>query len=123
MPRPVDAIHSLATALRQLPLFSPRRDPDEEAQLYVKRALRATGEERPDVAIVFCQKALEIAPRNLAARLLIAHLYDHVLHDVDRAVEAYRKVITLAGYDASNPYCNAAQEALDTLVKRAHGEH
>jgi hypothetical protein len=38
---------------------------------------------------------------------------------VDRAVAAYRKVITLAGYDTENPYCAAARQALDALIKNA----
>ncbi|HEV8231026.1 MAG TPA: hypothetical protein VGQ75_01655 [Thermoanaerobaculia bacterium] len=119
MSRQTNAIQSLTTSLRQLPLFSSSRrgSEEEEVQLYVKRALRAAAEERYDVALVFCEKALLAAPGNLAARLLAGRLYDHVYEDVDRAVAAYRKVITLAGYDSSDPYCSAAREALDALVK------
>jgi tetratricopeptide (TPR) repeat protein len=91
--------------------------PDGEAKLYLRRALRAAAEERHDVALVFCRKALDLSPGDLAARLLLAWLYDRALGDVDQAVAAYRKVITLAGYDAANPYCVAAREALDVLVK------
>ena len=92
--------------------------PEGEAKLYLRRALRAASEERHDVAMVFCRKALDLSPADLAARLLLAWLYDRAFGDVDQAVAAYRKVITLAGYDATNPYCVSAREALDALVKK-----
>lgn len=117
MTRHPNAIHSFATSLRQLPFFSGRRDIGSEARLYVARALAAAAGERYDVALVFCDKALAADPANLAARLLVGRIYHHALEDVDRAVAAYRKVITLSGYDADNPYCAAAREALDALVK------
>jgi tetratricopeptide (TPR) repeat protein len=117
MARHPNAIHSLATSLRQLPFFSGRRDTGSEARLYVARALAAGAEERYDVALVFCEKALAADPANLAARLLVGRIYHHAIEDVDRAVAAYRKVITLSGYDPDNPYCAAAREALDALVK------
>jgi len=118
MSRNLNPINSLASTLRQLPLFSPSRHSSAgEARLYLQRALKAAAEERYDVAFVFCGKALDVEPGNLGARLLAGRLYDHVRSDVDRAVDAYRKVIALAGYDASNPYCAAARQALDALVK------
>lgn len=117
MSRNPSAINSLANSLQKLPLFgAPRPNSESEAQLYLQRALHAATEERYDVALVFCGKALDVAPGNLAARFLAGQLYDHVLHDVDRAVEAYRKVIALSGYDTANPYVAAAREALDALV-------
>ena len=117
MSRNFPAINSLASTLRQLPLFSASRVSSAgEARLYLQRALKAAAEERYDVAIVFCGKALDVEPGNLAARLLAGRLYDHARNDVDRAVEAYRKVISLAGYDESNPYCAAARQALDALM-------
>jgi tetratricopeptide (TPR) repeat protein len=122
MARHPNSIHALAESLRQLPFFSARRDTAGEARLYVRRALTAAAEERYDVALVFCEKALGAAPSNLAARLLVGRIYHHAVEDVHRAVEAYRKVITLSGYDADNPYCLAAREALDALVRNAEPE-
>ena len=122
MARHPTPINALASSLRQLPFFSARRDTDGEARLYVGRALTAAAEERYDVALVFCEKALAAAPGNLAARLLVGRIYHHAYEDVDRAVAAYRKVITLAGYDADNPYCRAAREALDELVRDVNAE-
>ena len=117
MSRNSHGINGLPNSLQKLPFFgSSRPNSESEAQLYVQRALRAASEERYDVALVFCAKAVDVAPGNLAARFLTGQLYDRVLHDVDRAVAAYRKVITLGGYDAANPYVVAARDALDALV-------
>ena len=117
MSRNFPVINSLASSLRQLAHFSASRPSSAgEARLYLQRALKAAAEERFDVALVFCGKALDVEPGNLGARLLSGRLYDHARNDIDRAVEAYRKVIALAGYDESNPYCAAARQALDALA-------
>jgi len=100
--------------------LSARRDP-EETRLYYRRACLAAAEERWDVALIFCGKALAIDPRDLPTRLLVARILDRGLGEVDGAVTAYRKVITLAAYDGRNPYCTAAKEALDALVQRQAG--
>jgi hypothetical protein len=68
---------------------------------------------------VFCLKAVAVAPRHLAARLLIARIHDKALGNLEAAVTAYKKVIALAGYDPNNPHCIAAREALDSLVQKA----
>lgn len=116
MSRNFHGVSGLPNSRPKLPFFGTARpDSESEAQLYLQRALQASDEERYDVALVFCEKVLEVAPGNLAARFLTGQIHD-VLHDVDRAVAAYRKVITLGGYDATNPYVAAAREALDALV-------
>lgn len=117
MSRNFPVFNSLASSLRQLAHFSASRPSSAgEARLYLQRALKAAAEERYDVALVFCGKALDVEPGNLGARLLSGRLYDHARHDIDRAVDAYRKVIALAGYDEANPYCAAARQALDALA-------
>ena len=92
-------------------------DLEEETRLYYRRACLAAAEERWDDALIFCAKALALDPRDLPTRLLVARIHDRGLEDVDAAVAAYRKVITLAAYDGRNPYCTAAKEALDALVR------
>lgn len=117
MSRNPSTVNALAGSLQRLPFFgAPRPDSASEAQLYLRRAVQAATEERYDVALVFCAKALEVAPTNVPARFLAGQLYEHALRDVDRAVEAYRKVIVLSGYESANPYVAAAREALDALV-------
>jgi tetratricopeptide (TPR) repeat protein len=108
------------TLRRQLSMRFPLHDDtEEEAQLYFRRACLAASEERYDVAMVFAGKALELSPRHLPSRLLLAQIYDRGLHEVEAAIQAYKKVISLAGYESANPYCSAAREALDALVQRA----
>jgi tetratricopeptide (TPR) repeat protein len=108
--------NSLSSTLKHLSPFLPRENSEEEAQLYYRRACLAATEERYDVALIFCAKAVNLDPRHLPTRLLVAQIHDYGLHDVSAAVTAYGKVITLAGYDGDNPYCAAAREALDNLV-------
>jgi hypothetical protein len=95
----------------------------EEIRLYHRRACLAATEERFDDALIFCGKALQIDPRDLSTRLLIARIYDRGFHDIDLAVAAYRKVITLAGYDSDDLYCRAARVALDVLIQANSHEH
>jgi tetratricopeptide (TPR) repeat protein len=111
------AWNSLATTFKQLSSLLPaREDSAEEARLYYRRACLAATEERYDVALIFCAKAVELDPNDLATRLLIAQIHDYGLHELNEAVIAYRKVITLAAYDNDNPYRAAAGEALDNLL-------
>ncbi len=108
----------LASALKQFSWLLPsRQDSAEEARLYYRRACLAATEERYDVALIFCAKAVDLNPSDLPTRLLIAQIHDYGLHDVNGAVAAYRKVIALAAYESDNPYCAAAGEALDNLLK------
>jgi tetratricopeptide (TPR) repeat protein len=111
---------SLASTLRNLSQLLPgQTDPSDEAALYYRRACLAASEERYDVALVFATKAIEVEPRHLAARLLLARIYDRGFGNLEAAVAGYKKVIALAGYDGANPQCVAAREALDALVSRS----
>lgn len=108
---------SLATTFKHLSSLLPQRtDLSEEARLYYRRACLAAAEERYDVALIFCEKAVELDPAHLPTRLLAAQIHDYGRHDLDAAVAAYRKIIVLAGYERENPYCVSAQAALDTLL-------
>ncbi|HTY41547.1 MAG TPA: hypothetical protein VMH79_06700 [Thermoanaerobaculia bacterium] len=110
---------ALAATLKNLSQLIPgQSDPSSEAELYYRRARLAAAEERFDVALVFCAKAIEVSPRYLAARLLAARIHDKGLNDLDAAVAGYKKVIALAGYDSAEPHCLAAREALDALVQK-----
>jgi tetratricopeptide (TPR) repeat protein len=112
--------NGITQTLRQLSTHFPTRDDSaEEAQLYYRRACLAASEERYDVAMVFTGKALNLEPRHLPTRLLLAQIYDRGLNDIEAAIRAYKKVIALAGYESSDPYCAAARQALGLLVTRA----
>jgi hypothetical protein len=109
----------IARTIKQLSALLPQRDEtSQEAQLYYRRACLAAAEERYDVALIFCAKALEIETAHLPTRLLIAQIHDRGLNDFDAAVSCYRKVIALAGYESENPYCAAARAGLDTLTNQ-----
>ena len=78
---------TLASTLRNLSQLLPgQSDPTGEADLYYRRACLAAAEERYDVALVFCTKAVEVAPRHLASRLLLAKIYDRGLGNLEAAV-------------------------------------
>jgi tetratricopeptide (TPR) repeat protein len=112
--------NGIANTLKQLSVRFPGKDDfSEEAQLYYRRACLAASEERYDVAMVFVAKALELEPRHLPTRLLLAQIYDRGLHEIEAAIQAYKKVIALAGYESGDPFCTAAREALSDLVTRA----
>lgn len=115
--------NGLAETLKQISSFlANRQDVAQEAHLYYRRACLAATEERYDVALIFCGKAVELDSRHFPARLLMAQIQDRGLRDLEAAIHAYRKVIALAGYDCSNPYCAAAQQALDVLVSGSVSE-
>ena len=117
MPANLNSWTALASTLRNLSQLIPNQsDRSGEADLYYRRACLAAAEERFDVALVFCAKAVDVAPQHLPARLLLAKIYDKGLGNLEAAVAAYKKVIALAGYDGNNAQCLAAREALDALV-------
>jgi tetratricopeptide (TPR) repeat protein len=119
MPAHVHSWSALASTLKNLSQLLPgQSDPSGEADLYYRRACLAAAEERFDVALVFCAKAVGVAPRHLAARLLLARIHDKGLNNLEAAVAGYKKVIALAGYDGENAHCLAAREALDALVQK-----
>jgi tetratricopeptide (TPR) repeat protein len=108
----------ISQTIKQISSFFPARESTaEEAQLYYRRACLAAAEERYDVALIFCGKALELDPVHLPTRLLSAQVQDRGLQNLAAAVNGYRKVIALAGYESENPYCAAARLALGALVE------
>ncbi len=121
MPQRPSAWNGIARTFKQQlsALLPPRDDSVQEAQLYYRRACLAAAEERYDVSLIFCAKALGVEPSHLPTRLLVAQVYDRGLSDLDAAVAAYRKVIALAAYEGENPYCAAAKAGLHALVSVA----
>ena len=110
---------SFSQTLRQISsLFPARESTADEARLYYRRACLAAVEERYDVALIFCGKALELETTHLPTRLLVAQIHDRGLNDWEAALLAYRKVIVLAGYDSDNPYCATAKAGLDALTHK-----
>ncbi len=108
---------SLSEKLAGFRLLAQRVGRVEEAELYLRRARIAAGEERYDVARVFCEKARAADPSNLAVLICLARIHEDGFSDRSAAIELYQKVIARAGYDGSNPYCAAAREALSSVAR------
>src|SRR4030095_17096299 len=73
MPANLNSWTALASTLRNLSQLIPNQsDRSSEADLYYRRACLAAAEERFDVALVFCAKAVDVEPQHLPARLLLA---------------------------------------------------
>ena len=88
---------------------------DAEVALYRRRAEMALEEERFQDALVFLAKILRLNPYDLSARMLVAQTYHYGLHEVEKALMTYEKVVATSGYDDSNPYCAAARSAVREL--------
>src|SRR5712691_13286088 len=101
----------ISQTIKQISSFFPARESTaEEARLYYRRACLAAAEERYDVALIFCAKAVELDAGHLPALLLAAQIHHWGVSDFDEAVRCYRKVIAASGYEAQNPYCAAASQ-------------
>jgi len=88
---------------------------DAEVALYRRRAEMALEEERFQDALVFLAKILRLNPYDLSARMLVAQTYHYGLHEVEKALMTYEKVVASAAYDDSNTYCAAARTAIREL--------
>lgn len=87
-------------------------------QVYRRHAARAIAAERWAAAEVFLDRMLEVEPHQTEAWLMKGHLYHHCKGDPEAALECYRKVIILGGYDTADPHVRSAQSALQHLLKR-----
>ena len=113
----LNPLNGLAATIKHLPFLRLDSDPLEEAGLYYRRACLAAAEERYDVALIFCAKAVKLDAGHLPTLLLAAQIHHWGVPDFDEAVRCYRKVIAVSGYDEQNPYCAAASQGLDDLVR------
>ena len=95
--------------------------PSQALRLWHDVALALVHSREPDLSVrqISVLITIHLDPQHLPTRLLVAQIYDRGLHDVENALRAYNKVITLSGYESSNPYCTAAREAIDALVTSA----
>ncbi|MGA7616610.1 MAG: tetratricopeptide repeat protein [Thermoanaerobaculia bacterium] len=89
----------------------------ELKSLYRVHYERALAEQRYDSAMIFLNKMLEADPHDLEARLLVGELYHRHLHDYDRAVEQYNKVLRLTSGVRSSPIHTRARVSLSELIE------
>ena len=69
---------------------------NELITLYRLRYRMAMEEEKYDTAMIFLNKILELDPMNVDAKLCKGDIYHRCLHDYQRAIEQYNKVIRLS---------------------------
>ena len=86
--------------------------------LFRAQIVRALGEGRWRFADHFCDKLLAEEPGNLEALLLKGHLAWCHFHDTGAALNHFRKVITLGGFESSNEYVARAQSSLARLLEQ-----
>lgn len=79
---------------------------------------RAVSEKRWHFASHFCERILAENPRDLEMWLVRGYLAWHHLGDTGRAVESFRQVLILGGYESSNEYVQQARSALAQLLER-----
>jgi hypothetical protein len=80
--------------------------------------LRALGESRWRFADHFCDKLLAEDPRNLEAWLLKGHLAWRQFRDDRAALNCFRHVLILGGFESSNEYVARAQSSLAQLLEQ-----
>jgi regulator of sirC expression with transglutaminase-like and TPR domain len=85
-------------------------------RVYRKHAARAISEERWTVAEIFIDRILEVNPRHTEAWLMKGHIRQHCRDDAEEALQCFRKVITLCGYDGNHPHVRRARRSLGRLL-------
>jgi tetratricopeptide (TPR) repeat protein len=86
----------------------------------VKLALR---EERYEIALAFLERIIEISPKELPAHLETARIYHHKLKNYARALERYRKILNIVGWDEKpNAFYIEAKKGIAGITKVLAGE-
>lgn len=104
----------------KLSLLRPRSDSappaDEVMAVYRRHAMRAMEEERWAAAEVFIDKMLDVDRRSTEAWLMKGHVNQYCRGRLERALECYRHVITLCGWDRQHRHVRQARSAIDRLL-------
>ena len=97
-----------------------RVDPDTSLQdvirVYRRHAARALSEERWSAAEIFLDRILEVEPGNTEALLMKGYVNQHCLKDDEAALEYFRRVITLCGFDSQHPHFQQAKRSVTRIV-------
>ena len=80
--------------------------------------VRALGEGRWRFADHFCDKLLVEDPRNLEAWLLKGHLAWRQFKDAQGALNCFRRVLILGGFESTNEYVARARSSLSQLLEQ-----
>ena len=85
--------------------------------VYRRHAMRAIREERWSVATIFFDKMLDVDPRNTEALLMKGLIAEHCCADPGRALECYRKVIHLCGWDSTHRHAERARHGIKRVLQ------
>jgi hypothetical protein len=116
--RPIIKPEMVATILRQL-----RRDGDAQERAVLVAAFRqqisrALDENRWSFANHFCDELLAEDPRNLEAWLVKGHLAWRRFDDPGKALNYFRQVVILGGYESSNACVARARASMQQLLEQ-----
>ncbi len=90
--------------------------PADLIRVYRRHAARAISEERWPAATIFLDRILEVDPRNTEAWLMKGALSQHCVQDEAAALDCYRRVITLCGYDEAHPHVQRARRSIKRII-------
>jgi regulator of sirC expression with transglutaminase-like and TPR domain len=94
-------------------------DTDAAIRLYRRHAAQAISEERWQVAEVFLNRIIEVAPDHTEAWLMKGWLRHHCRHDEATALECYQRVLSLCAHDADHPHVQRAKRSLGRIMAAA----
>ncbi len=94
------------------------RSSDVLVSAFRTQIVRALGEGRWRFADHFCDKLLAEDPRNLEAWLWKGHLAWRYFRDNQAALNCFRRVLILGGFESSNEYVARARSSLGQLLEQ-----
>jgi len=112
-------VSMVAAILRQVAGGASRTQQESTLIAAFRRQVeRALQEGRWRFADHFCDKILAEDPRNIETWLLKGHLAWHRFRDARTAIECYRQVLVLGGYDSARAEVGEARRAIAELAER-----
>lgn len=109
----------VAAILRQV-VGRENRGQEHNSLVFALRSqiVRALAERRWRFADLFCDKLLAEDPRDLEAWLLKGHLAWRQFQDSQAALNCFRRVLILGGFESSNEYVARARSSLAQLLEQ-----
>ena len=89
----------------------------DDLSVYRRHAMRAMREERWSAATIFFDRMLEVDPRNTEALLMKGLIAEHCCSDPGQALECYRKVIHLCGWDSTHRHAERARHGIKRVLQ------
>lgn len=94
---------------------------DSRQKVWVQTLLenieRALVERRFVFALRFCEELLREDPRNLQGWLIRGHLAWKFQKDNEKAIQCYRQVLILGGYESTNAFVAQARTCLAQILE------